>query len=282
MQETKPGDFTRNLCCEKIEMRPAGSISLCMIHHFSTVPSLRTPSAACVSPRANTDCGKKSGTEALTPVDRSVKSRRCVSSSHLLGRNSQVRMSDSPSVQRRTIMSNRWLESCDLRVSSAEAEYLRRQPQGGTLRFRLTLMDKDLLGGEQAICSLEAAVTSESLSTKESSVLWHRLFAQVQTANKKQDCRPFPRVQTVNHALGIKSVAMCTLPTPYFKKTHSSFTLSGNSGSSDVVRLATCVLSVLIPQRCTALWSRWIVACRYNFVKISALAGSRHLRPRRA
>lgn len=90
-----------------------------------------------------------------------------------------MRVSDSASEQRSTIMPDRWLESFDLRVSSAEAEYLRHQPQGGTLRFRLTLMDKDLLGGEQALCSLEAAVTSESLSSKESSVLWHRLFAQV-------------------------------------------------------------------------------------------------------
>lgn len=47
------------------------------------------------------------------------------------------------------------------------------------IRFRLTLMDKDLLGGDQEICSLEAVVTPESLASRESSVLWHRLFFQV-------------------------------------------------------------------------------------------------------
>lgn len=40
-------------------------------------------------------------------------------------------------------------------------------------------MDKDLLGGDEAISSLEAVVTPESLGKRESSVLWHRLFSQV-------------------------------------------------------------------------------------------------------
>lgn len=77
----------------------------------------------------------------------------------------------------------RWLESCDLRVSSAEAECLRGKPDGGSLRFRVTLMDKELLGGEHTICSLEAIVTPESLSNRESSVLWHRFFSQVNIQN---------------------------------------------------------------------------------------------------
>lgn len=73
----------------------------------------------------------------------------------------------------------RWLESFDLRVGQAEADYLKGQPGGGSLRFTVNLMDKDLLGGDEAICSLEADVTPQSLAERESSVLWHRLFSQV-------------------------------------------------------------------------------------------------------
>lgn len=73
----------------------------------------------------------------------------------------------------------RWLESCDLRIGQAEADYLKQLPGGGSLRLMATLMDKDLLGGDEAISSLEAVITPESLAIRESSVLWHRLFSQV-------------------------------------------------------------------------------------------------------
>lgn len=73
----------------------------------------------------------------------------------------------------------RWLESCDLRIGEAEADYLNQLPGGGSLHLTVTLMDKDLLGGDEAISSLEAVVTPESLGKRESSVLWHRLFSQV-------------------------------------------------------------------------------------------------------
>ncbi|CAM9425194.1 unnamed protein product [Scytosiphon promiscuus] len=72
----------------------------------------------------------------------------------------------------------RWLESCDLRVSHAEAEFLRNQPEGGSISFTVALTDKDVRGGDELISSLEVSVTPESLAARESSVLWHRLFFQ--------------------------------------------------------------------------------------------------------
>lgn len=80
---------------------------------------------------------------------------------------------------RRRQRSSRWLESCDLRVGQAEAEFLRNQPGGGSIGFTVTLTDRDVRGGDESISSLEVVVTPGSLAERESSVLWHRLFAQV-------------------------------------------------------------------------------------------------------
>lgn len=84
----------------------------------------------------------------------------------------------------------RWIESFDLRIGQAEAEYLLGQPGGGSVRFTVTLMDMDLLGGDEAICSLEAVVTPESLAERDSSVLWHRFFSEVYfcVGLRKLDC----------------------------------------------------------------------------------------------
>eukprot|EP00903_Cladosiphon_okamuranus_P018068 g16627.t1 len=72
-----------------------------------------------------------------------------------------------------------WLESCDLRLGQAEANFLRDQPGGGSISFTVTLTDRDVRGGDESISSLEVVVTPETLAKRESSVLWHRLFSQV-------------------------------------------------------------------------------------------------------
>ncbi|CAM9397599.1 unnamed protein product, partial [Ectocarpus fasciculatus] len=72
----------------------------------------------------------------------------------------------------------RWLESCDLRVGQAEADFLRGQVGGGSITLTVSLTDKDIRGGDEPISSFEVVVTSESLAERESSVLWHRLFSQ--------------------------------------------------------------------------------------------------------
>lgn len=75
--------------------------------------------------------------------------------------------------------SSSWLESCDLRVGQAEADFLRNQPGGGSISFTVTLTDRDVRGGDESISSLEVVITPKSLAERESSVLWHRLFSQV-------------------------------------------------------------------------------------------------------
>lgn len=77
------------------------------------------------------------------------------------------------------LRSYRWLESCDLRVGQAEADFLRGQAGGGSITFTVSLTDKDIRGGDEPISSFEVVVTPESLAERESSVLWHRLFSQV-------------------------------------------------------------------------------------------------------
>lgn len=65
-------------------------------------------------------------------------------------------------------------------MGQAECEFLGNQPGGGSITFTVTLTDKDVRGGDQSISSLEVVVTPESLAERESSVLWHRLFSQVE------------------------------------------------------------------------------------------------------
>ena len=73
----------------------------------------------------------------------------------------------------------RWLESFDLRVGQAEADFLRTQPGGGSISFTVTLTDRDMRGGDESISTLEVVVTPASLAERGPSVLWHRLFSQV-------------------------------------------------------------------------------------------------------